>query len=385
MGELPGIDALLAQARTATGLDAFGADPWREGLERLLDAAAREAELNALGRMILGDWIGERLRNRLKVVDWLAGHPEVARARIVRPIVVLGMLRTGTTLLLELLARDPANRPLMKWEALDCVPPPERATFHTDPRIAPMIEKMDRTYAAVPALKAVHFEPGDGPTECVALLGQSFRSQDWGGLFHVPSYTRWFMHCDMTAAYAYHRSCLRLLQTRASGRWVLKAPGHMLALDALLSMYPDACIVVTHRDPLKTVASSASLSVTAKPGTLTRRDLTGFFGREWLDILGTMVDKMLDFRDRNPGVPMYDLHYRDLVRDPVGAIADIYRHFGDELSPTARAAMDAHLAAHPRERHGAHRYALADFGLSPDNVRDRFRRYQRRFDIAEES
>jgi hypothetical protein len=194
------------------------------------------------------------------------------------------------------------------------------------------------------------------------------------------------MRCDMRSAYAYHRLCLQLLQSQAPGRWVLKAPGHMFALDALVAAYPDVRLVVTHRDPVRTVPSSASLSTTARPETLSdAADLSRYFGRAWLDILGTMVDKMIDFRDRNPSVSVYDLHYRDLARDPVAAVRDLYAHFGEALTDTAAAAMRDHLARHPRERYGAHRYEPEDFGLDAGAIRARFAAYTRRFDVREDA
>jgi len=300
---------------------------------------------------------------------------------------VIGMLRTGTTLLCELLARDPANRPLWKWEGLDCIPPPERARFADDPRVAKMVAEMEQTYARVPALKAIHFEPGDGPTECVALLGQAFRSQDWVGLFRVPSYNAW-LHgsCEMRPAYAYHRLALQLLQSRAPGRWTLKAPGHLFALDALTAEYPDARFIVTHRDPQKTVASSASLSATARPESLTRSrsDPRPYFGALWLEILGIMVDRLIQFRAHRGDASFFDLPYRDFVRDPIGAVRGAYERFGDALSPAAEAAMRRHLAANPQGRWGRHRYAAEEFGLRREAIEERFLAYRERFGIEAE-
>jgi hypothetical protein len=297
------------------------------------------------------------------------------------------MLRTGTTLLCELLARDPANRPLWKWEALDCVPPPERAHPGDDPRIAKMVAEMEQTYARVPALKAIHFEPGDGPTECVALLGQAFRSQDWLGLFRVPSYSAW-LHgaCDMRPAYGYHRLALQLLQSRAPGRWSLKAPGHLFALDALTAEYPDARFIVTHRDPQKTVPSSASLSATARPESLTRSrsDPRAYFGALWLEILGGMTDRLIAFRARRGDAGFADLAYRDFVRDPIAAVRGVYAHFGEPLTPEAEAAMRRHLAASPQGRWGRHAYSAGEFGLRREAIDERFRVYRERFGVEAE-
>jgi hypothetical protein len=384
MTDVVTVDEVVSKAAAETGLDDLGDPSWREGLDMLLDSVEREAVLNDIGRMILRTWIHERLVNRLRVTAWVLEHPEVRGAAVPAPIVVVGMLRTGSTLLCELLAADPANRPLMKWEGLNAIPPPDAATFTSDPRVAVEVEKQEAVYAMVPRLKAVHWEPGDGPTECVALLTQSFRSQDWHGLFRIPSYIEWFHACDMQPAYDYHRRSLQVLQSQAPGRWSLKAPGHLLALDALLTTYPDARVVVLHRDPIRTVASSASLSVTARPDSLSDADFDGYYGPMWVEVLGTMVDRLIAYRDREGDERFYDLHFRELTADPVGAVSGIYSHFGETLDPAAQSRMRAHLAAHPKGEHGPHAYTLADFGLGEAAVRDRFAAYCERFDVEEE-
>jgi hypothetical protein len=385
MGDVVTVDEVVSAAVAETGSDDLGDPACCEGLAVLLECVAREAELNDIGRMILRSWVHERLVNRLRVTDWLGRHPEALDGPVRAPIVVVGMLRTGSTLLCELLARDPRNRPLMKWEGLSSLPPPEAATFTSDPRIAAEVAKQEQIYSAVPQLKAVHWEPGDGPTECVALLTQSFRAQDWHGLFKIPSYVEWFHGCDMRPAYDYHRRSLQLLQSRAPGRWTLKAPGHLLALDTLRATYPDARVVVLHRDPVKTVPSSASLSTTSRPDSLSSADFEGYFGPMWVDVLGTMVDRLVEHRDRCGDEGFVDVHYRELVADPVATVGRIYAHFGESLSDEAAVAMHDHLAGHPQGKHGSHAYTLADFGLDERAVRNRFAAYTERFGVEEEA
>jgi hypothetical protein len=175
-----------------------------------------------------------------------------------------------------------------------------------------------------------------------------------------------------------------VLQSRAPGRWTLKAPGHLLALDALLATYPDARVVVLHRDPIRTVPSSASLSVTARPDSLSHADFDGYWGPLWVDVLGTMVDRLVEYRDRAGDASFLDVQYRDFVTDPVGTVRTIYAHWGDELSPDAAAGMQQHLASHPQGKHGAHAYTLADFGLDERAVRKRFAPYCERFAVRQE-
>lgn len=237
----------------------------------------------------------------------------------------------------------------------------------------------------VPALRSVHWEPGDGPTECVALLTQDFRAQDFPGLFHLPGYRRWFEQCDMSSAYEYHRRSLQVLQSQCPGRWSLKAPGHMLAIDALLAVYPDARLVVTHRDPVKTVGSSASLSTTSRPETLTlpgaftRDDMFRYFGTMWMESLGLMVDRLIEVRDRIGDGRFYDVEFDRFVVDPIAEVGRIYSHFGEELSGEAEQAMRVHLDANPQGRYGTHEYTLERFGLSGHQINERFLRYTERY------
>ena len=378
--------AMVEAAQRETGLEDLGERGWESGLEVLLDSAARDADLNQAGVGVLCSWIHRRLVNRLQVIDWVKRHPELSDQQIRSPLFVIGMTRTGTTILSELLARDPANRPLMKWEALSCCPPPERASFASDPRIEKAIGEVEFQYEMVPELRAVHYEPGDGPTECVSLLGQSFWSQDWLGLFRVPAFVDWYRHCDKGPAYRYHRLALQLLQSKMGGRWSLKAPGHMHGLEALRAVYPDAQLIVTHRDPLKTVPSMASLSTASRPESLTsgREPLHGYFGRLWLDELALMVERMMEFRDLHGDMNVYDLPYHRFVKDPLGEIQLAYEYFGEPLSGEAERAMRAPLERSPKGRYGTHRYEIGDFGLHADEIRERFSSYTKRFEIPEE-
>jgi len=390
LGELFTSQDLVDGAVRETGLGDFGEGAWRDGLDALVEMSLAEADLNLVGLGILKSWSHRRLVNRLRVVDWVKRHPEVRDERIERPIFVLGMLRTGTTILCELLACDPANRPLMKWEGLESVPPPRHDTFTTDPRIAQMVETVEFQMSMVPELRAVHYEPGDGPTECVALLTQAFRAQDLAcGIFQSPSYAEWYRGCDFGPAYDYHHLSLQLLQSGGvRGRWSLKAPGHMHCIDTLLAVYPDARLIVTHRDPVKVVPSSMSLSLTARADSLTNHadpNRTIAYYRElWLDELSLMTDRMMDFRDREGDARFHDLQFHDFMADPIGSLRAAYARFGETLSDEAAAAMRAHLEGHPRGKHGKNAYTLEGYGLSRDAIRERFARYVRRFDVPEE-
>ncbi|MEJ5253820.1 MAG: sulfotransferase [Acidimicrobiales bacterium] len=375
------VDELLASACAATGLDDLGDPSWQEGLEVLVASANDDARLTAMGEAIIAAQIGSSLTNRLRVVDWHRTHPEAADAPVDRPVFILGLPRTGTTLLSYLLDADPRNRSLLRWEAFAAVPPPDPAAVGSDPRVATARAEMDALYAAAPAFKAIHYEAADGPTECVTLLGQDFRSVHYETLANLPTYGEWHQSCDMEPAYRWHRRVLQTLQYAWPGRWVLKSPCHNLALDALDAVYPDARFVCTHRDPTEVVASLCSL-VSVLSGLGTDHDFNAYIGRRWLDLTVAMIDRFLDFRDRVGEARFHDVDYRALAADPLAAAAGLYGWLGWPFDDAARTAMEAYVAANPRGRFGTHEYSLDPFGLTATQVSERFVPYRARFGLG---
>jgi hypothetical protein len=373
-------DGLVAGACAAAGRDDFGAPQWREGLDRLVEALEAEAQLSELGVVALEAQITRNLVNRLEVTGWLADHPEALATPVARPLVVLGLPRTGTTLLSELLHRDPANRSLLRWEAASSVPPPDAATMASDPRLLAAREEAAGMEALNPGFKAIHYEAPDGPTECVAILAQDFKSLLWSVVANVESYTRWLLECDETSAYGYHHRVLALLQSRAPGRWALKTPHHALAVDALVAEYPDARLIMTHRDPATVVASTCSLA-RSLASTFTDGDHTTAFASVWSDVTQAIVDHVMRWRDANGDDRFVDVSYEDLVADPVGTVRGVYTRFGEELSPEAEESMQRYMTEHPRGEHGRHEYSLAEVGLRADELDARFARYRDRFGI----
>jgi hypothetical protein len=374
-------DALVAEASATTGLDDFDGTEWREGLDLLVDSITADAQLSEVGELAVSAQITSNLTNRLRIVDWVRTHPEVVHAPVERPRFVLGLPRTGTTLLSYLLDCDPATRSLLRWEAMDPIPPPELATFTTDPRIAAAEESSAMLDLLNPGFKAIHYEPADGPTECVTLFAQDFRSLLWETVVNVPAYGEWLLDgCDYTSAYAHHRRALQVLQSGAPGRWALKSPAHCFALDTLVAEYPDAELVMTHRDPFEVCASLCSL-VTNLSGTFSDADHRDYIVRHWVDVAQQAVERVMRFRDREGDDRFVDVRYDTLLTDPVGSVRAIYTHFGDELSEGAATAMGVYAAANRQGTHGTHRYDPADYGLDRAAVDARFAEYRDRFDV----
>jgi hypothetical protein len=374
------VERVVATAKERCGLDDLGADTWSEGLHRLVDSLQREARLTEVGEIILGAQIEMSLVNRLQVVDWHRSNPQAVTRRIDSPVFILGLPRTGTTLLSYLLDADDANRSLLRWESFAAVPPPDRRTMTADPRFETAQGEMDALYEAAPQFKAIHYETAAGPTECVTLLGQDFRSVHYETLANIPSYGSWHESCDMSPAYEWHRSVLQVLQWSWPGRWVLKSPCHNLALDALDRVYPDARFVCTHRDPTTVVGSLASL-VSVLSGLGTEHDFDGYIGRRWLDLATTMIDRFLAFRDRSDPDRFIDIDYRVLAADPLATARGVYDRLGWPWTTQAEQAMVAFVDDNPKGRFGSHHYDLAHFGLDPADVGERFAVYRQRFDL----
>jgi hypothetical protein len=377
-------DALIAQAREQTALDDLGGDGFREGLGVLARSLDEEAELHDVGRPIAKGQLLRALTTRLRVVDWLQRHPEILEQAVPAPIFVLGLPRTGTTALSGLLASDPATRSLRTWESSDPVPPPEAATQDTDPRIERTEAGLAAMHTAFPQMRAMHDSEATGPTECQDLLALDFRAPHVPGQYHVPSYDRWVRSCDMVPAYRMHKRVLQLLQSRCPPtRWHLKTPVHMLALPALLEVYPDARFVMTHRDPARVLGSVCSLIQLMYRMTSSWDD-PKTLGREQLDLWTTAVGRAIAFRDSLPEDRFVDVPFAEQLADPIAAAERVYDRLGLPFTPEVLAHMRAWTAGHARGRHGEHRYDLADFGLDAADVHEHFRFYLDRFEVPEE-
>ena len=379
------IEQLLQAARAQTGLDDFGGDDYREPLERLVAALNSEARLNDFGRIRAQMTINAGLTTRLQIVDYLNRHPEVGSERIVKPVFIVGLPRTGTTALHHMLNQDSGNRTLRLWEAQNPVPPPETATYRSDPRIAKQRDGVALTEAFLPGFMATHLLAAEEPDECYMLLNRNLMSVEYSALFHIPSYANW-LYANLCArdSYAWHKRQLQLLQFRHPGRWVLKAPFHQLGLAEILRYYPDAVIVQTHRAPMTLVASGCSFSEVLRRSGSDHIDRAQI-GRDWLDMLDIYTHTFEADRARlEPQFPgqFLDLYHDDFVADPWPGIESIYRLRGTPLGGEARAAMQHWLAEHPRGKHGTHEYRLEDYGLARAEVEALFGDYVKRYQLS---
>jgi hypothetical protein len=377
---------LLQAARRRAGLADFGEERFREPLAIFLRALEEEAALTPVGRFLARREVLTWLENRLRLVDTWKRHPEIGHEEVRAPIFVTGSGRSGTSLLHELLAQDPAARVLLTWEALHPCPPPEAATAAREPRIARADREMRLWERIAPAYGTMHENAGDAPQECLYLTVHEFQSDLLSGSYQVPSYQAWLARSDKTHAYRWHRRMLQHLQWRRPGeRWVLKAPSHLWTLRELFAVYPDAQVVVTHRDPLVVMASMTSLVATLFWIRSDRVDPRAI-AKSWLRGVAFMLNHSLEQRRLGelPGDRIHDVLYHELVRDPIAELRRLYDRLARKLAPEAEARMRAYLAARPQHRRGAHRYTFADTGLDRARERARFAAYQTHFGVPDE-
>jgi len=380
-------DELIEQAHAATGLDDFGEPTWQEGLERFVDALEHEAALNDLGRSLVPGEIVRYLSHRLGIEAERAAHPEIGEADVVPPVVIIGQGRTGTTILHDLLAQDPLTRVPLSWEVADPCPPPDAATYDTDPRIAEQEATASMVDLVIPGFRAMHPMGPLHVQECVAMTALEFRSMMFPVQYRIPSYVRWLLlDADMAPAYRWHRRFLQHLQSRhPTDRWVLKSPGHIWCLDALLAEYPRALLVQTHRDPLRIIASLGSLVSTLR--SLASDDTSNpEAAAEWADYILDGLDRSVTARLDGVVKPdrVVDVQFAEFMADPFTTIRTVYERLGYELLPDAEARMRAFLAANPQDKFGKHAYTFAETGLDEGELRERARRYQEYFDVPSE-
>jgi len=380
-------EQLIQTACDRTGLDDVGDGTFREGLDRLVDGLNGEARLNDLGVASAPENLLMYLTNRLRLHDWHRRHPEMARRGVEPIVVMIGMGRTGTTIVHDLLGQDPANRVPRTWEVDRPFPPPETATYDTDPRIAEVQALIDVGHAARPEIRAMHPTGARLAQECIRMTGCEFASLIFLSQFGLPSYMQWLTkEADLAPAYRLHRRFLQLLQWHHRGdRWVVKSGAHLWALPALLGEYPDAVFIQTHRDPLRVIASLSSLFAAVRSmfsDAVTVPDVAA----DWADSILDALDRSVAAREDGsiPADRVIDVQYEAFMADPFGTIGGIYEWLGVELTPEADRRMRAFLAGNARDRHGLHRYSFADTGLDAGALRERARRYVDYFDVPEE-
>lgn len=377
------VDELVDRAVEQSGLDDLGASSWHEGLALIVASVESTPGVIEAGRHLLYERCVAALVNRLRVVDHRRQHPAIADERIERPLIVVGLPRTGTTVASCLLDQDPARRSLLNWEASDSVPPPTTATLRTDPRCLAKKAELDAMAARLEQMQAPvpHWEDADGPTECTFVVNQDFKALLWETLMPTPAYSDWFVDADLTSTYEYERSVLQLLQWHAPGTWSLKMPSHAVHLPELLAVFPDARLVWAHRDPYTATASALSMYQMSRARICGPEIDLAPIVQSTLRQLQAHVSGPLRLIERLGHDPFFHLHYRELVADPVGQMRALYAWAGDELTAEVEARMLRWLVDHPQRRFGTRTYALEEFGLTRADLAPFFEDYLAAVDV----
>ncbi len=372
--------ALRDKAQRQTGLSDFGGTTFHEPFEILLQSLRDEAQLNARGVFMLHRTMLRLLTNRLCTEQAFADSPALAETPIPRPLYVIGFPRTGTTLLHNLLACDPAARWMRLWEGLYPAPAPQ--SLEDDPRIAEVEEWAAGFEKVAPRLAAAHKLAPRGPEECLWLIEHTFNDLIFELRAHVPTYSRWLAEHEADVdIHQYYRRQLQLLGAHCRGNhWVFKAPRHLPGLAGLLAVFPEARIVQTHRDPVAVLPSLCSLCEILRGAASDAVDKPAI-GAHWHARLKAIFEKATAVRATAAEGQILDIQYADLVADPIATVQHIYAHHGYEFTEPFEAAMRQWLAANRQHKHGAHRYTLEEYGLSEAQVREDFSDYAKEFGL----
>lgn len=377
-------ESLVAAARRASGLHHFVDESFREPLRRLLASLEEEADLHPLGRALLRQSLVRALVNRLRLEDLCDRHPEIREQPVHQPVFIVGLQRTGTTLLHRLLTCEPQLRPLLSWEALNPAPfPGTPAHAARDPRVRPAeLAERGLRYLA-PEFFAIHPVEAHAPEEDVLLLDLSFMSPTADATLNVPRYSAWLRETDQSPAYRDFRRLVQLLLWQRPGRWLGKTPHHLENLDVLLDVFPDAKVVQTHRDPVRVVASFASMMAHGR-AIFSQRVDPREVGAQVADRAVRAVTRAMAVRERAAPQAFLDVAYADLLADPLKQVRRICDFLQLPLAPASEASMQHWIAANPKDKLGVHRYRLEDFGLSRAGLEARFEPYRSRFGVAGE-
>jgi hypothetical protein len=370
-------DALIQVAKTTTGLTDFGGGYWEDPYRRLLASIEQDVELHTLGRVMTFSYVVRALRNRLFMTDALRRTPAILDEPIDSPVVIAGQGRTCTSILFELLALDPNHRAPLAWEAASPVAPPP-ATLASNVTREQIAETVNEFWADIqPEISAAHEFRWDLPVECPRLMESDFSCDWWAMLYAAWSYLGWRQQNNPDTAYDWHKNVLRVLQHgQPLRRWLLKSPAHLRSLDKLLARYPDAKIIHTHRDPVKTIPSTISLTGIVRASRAENVNVTAIAPAVLMGYDGGLRKVMAERAAGTiPQSQIVDVHFQHLMRDAVGTVQAAYQHLGLEFSEAFAQAIRVYLKEKPREKFGKHYYAAEDYGLTNGEIRERFRFY----------
>jgi hypothetical protein len=379
-------ETLVAQACQLTGLSDFGDFPWREAYDKLLWSLNNEAKLNTLGRLLVRAELLRTLQVRLRLADVWKQHPEVLESPVTAPIVIAGAARTGTSILQETLSQDPQFHLPYTWKCLDPLPlnSPEEKTA----RIEKAKCEAELWVDIQPEIRSMHDFGAELPTECLIFMSTDYHADYWGMVADMPSWNSWRMEQGyFLNAYRWHK---RILQTMQVGEpenrtWLLKSPAHLAFLDVVKEVYPDVRIIHTHRDPVKCIPSTASITSTLR---WERSDSVNSraVGQEIAFGFQFAMENVITQRENGslPDSQIADIQLRELIDTPVESIKRIYKHFNLPFTDDMPAKISGYLDSKHQGKFGKHSYSMENFGLTEAGLRESFKRYTNYYGIAVE-
>ena len=378
--------AIMAEAEASVGIKDSEARYYQPNLERLVASINAEASLSPQGEARVGAGLLKRATFRLEGLKWLRGYPEIGEEAIAAPVFLTGLQRSGTTFIQYLFDHDPRFRLIRTWEANQPFPPPGHDPQSVSRREAEEEERRQRLLPLLEGFEAMHLSDPKGPEECHAFMEQGFAAAGFYNLLSVPGYFDYLMEgLDLTAAYRLHKRQLQLLQWRMpQPRWALKYPNHLIAMDAILEVYPDARFVMTHRDPVQVLASTSKLTLKLRRASSIGSLDPHAVGRQMLDFVQRHIDRLMAFTGTDANARVCHVDYYRLVDNPAKVMKEVHAALGiDTPEPVRTAVADWHRR-NPKGARGSNLYAPEDFGLNADAVAERFADYMRRFDIPRE-
>ena len=381
------VDAVCAAAVAQTELDDFGAEDFRERLGVQLDEMNADPERTGLGRMLMfGDCV-RYASNRLRIHELLKRHPEIREIPIEKPVIVIGLPRSGTTNLVNLLASDSRFRSMPLWESYQPVPDPRESVGEdgVDPRWTRCQGMWESMQVGAPFVAAMHPMEPDHVHEEIELMTPDFSSYNLEWVARAPKWRDYYLSHDQTPHYEYAKSVLQIMQWyRPRERWVLKSPQHLEQIGPLMSTFPDASIVVTHRDPIAVVQSTITM-VTYGARTAYKTPEPEWYRDYWVDRIGRLLDTSMRDRHLLPEDRTTDVYFHEYMADEMGTLQRIYDAAGIDFTETARSEVAAYQDAHPRGKEGRVVYDLRrDFSAEPAQLRARYAEYMKSYPVKEE-
>jgi hypothetical protein len=382
-------DDVFKLAVQRTSLTEIDSASWRAGLTVMFDDLNNSPAFTPSGRERVLDDATNALGRRMQVHAYIQAHPEVLDEPVQRPLFVLGMPRTGTTVISYLLDQDPTRRSLLHWQCVHPIPPASTETLRTDPRCLALLDEQRNILEFVKQAKMAlpHWEDADGPTEDMFIHNQDFKGLSWDSFLPTDRYARWlFDETDMSSTYEYQKRYLQVLQSKAPGTWSLKMPSHSVHIEALLKVFPDARLIWAHRDPYKATGSLCNLwrlpqSLVMNTELLDQADM----GRAATWQMRYHVDRPLRARDRIGDDRFFHMYYHEMMRDPMDVMRRIYEWADEPLTVETEARMRNWLAEHPQDLFALNTYSLDQYGLTVEQLKPVFAEYLDTFDIELEA